>query len=196
MTEGEARRQLCDLGRHLYERGLLAGRAGNLSLRRPGGLALATPRGAHKARMEPRALVRLSIEEPEPEALARATTEWPLHREALRARPDVGAVLHAHAPALTAAGLARVELGEALPEVEDAVGRIASVAFAPSGSEALGRAVGEAVGAGAFLVLMERHGVVAVGATVEDGLDRLELAELSARAVLLARGGQEPPSPR
>jgi L-fuculose-phosphate aldolase len=70
------------------------------------------------------------------------------------------------------------------------LGRFASAPFLPSGSEELGRAVGKAVAEGASLILLRRHGVTAVGRTVDEAFDRLELAELSARAVLWASGSE------
>ncbi len=185
-SPGEAglREALCRLGRALHEGGLAAGTAGNLSARLDGGRALVTPRGARKDRLAPGDLLALSLEVPSPDDLGRASSEWPAHRACYAADPDVGAVVHSHAPALTAVGLRGLELAETLPELEAAVGAIRPVPFAPSGSEALARAVGEAVAEGGSVLLLLRHGVLSVGRTPDEAFDRTELAELAARAVL------------
>jgi len=162
----------------------VAGRAGNLSARLGEDRVLVTPRGVRKDRLRPGDLVVVDL--PASGGSGRASSELPAHRACYRADPGVGAVLHAHAPTLIAAGIRGLDIGATLPEVEEATGPIVTVPFAPSGSEALARAVGEAVAAGATVVLLVRHGVIATGPDLEAAFDRLELAELSARACLLA----------
>ena len=52
------------------------------------------------------------------------------------------AVIHSHAPALTATGIRGLDLAAELPELPSAVGRIVTVPFAPSGSEEMGKVAG------------------------------------------------------
>lgn len=182
--ESGVREALCRVGRALHRSGLVAGTAGNLSVRLEGGRVLVSPRGARTDRLTPDEVVRLSLEAPDPDALARASTEWPSHRACYGADSAVGAVVHTHAPALTAAGLRELDVGAALPELEAAVGPLVTVRFAPSGSAELAAAVGQAVRGGGRVLLLLRHGVLAVGATLDEAFDRTELAELAARAVV------------
>lgn len=184
--EARLREELCRVGRRLHEAGLIAGLAGNLSARLPDDAVLVTPRGIRKDGLRPGELVRLDLERPADDDLARATTEWPMHRACYRAAAASGSVIHTHAPALTAAGLRGLDVGDALPEAADSVGGIRLVPWAPAGSEALGRRVARAVEAGAGVLLLARHGALAVGRTPAEAFDRMELAELTARAVLLA----------
>jgi L-fuculose-phosphate aldolase len=186
--ETAAREALCQAGRALHQRGLLAGTAGNLSVRLDARSVLLTPRSARKDRLAPSDLVLVEPAHPEPEALARASTEWPMHRACYEASDLVRAVVHTHAPALTAAGIRGLALTDDLPELGGAVGKVSLVDFQPSGSEELGEAVGRAVAMGAAVLLLRNHGAVTVAASLDAALDRMELAELSARAVLLARG--------
>ncbi|NIA25566.1 MAG: hypothetical protein GWP04_08340 [Gammaproteobacteria bacterium] len=180
----DIRSGICRIGKSMHDTGLIAGRAGNLSAR-IGDTILITPRGARKDTLHPTDLVAIRLDSDE--TPARASTELPLHRSAYLASPDVGAVLHAHAPALIAAGLRGLDLTARLPEVTEAVGSFATVDFAPSGSEELGRAVGAAVADGATIVLLYGHGAVAIGSDIDEAYDRLELAELAAYAVVLAQ---------
>lgn len=206
-TEAEARRRLCGVGGELYLGALLGGRAGNLSVRLDSGRLLVTPRGSHKGRLDPEELVVVPAEEADPSGRdatahdpgegpgaptdaapapeAEATSELPFHRAVYRARPDVAAVLHTHAPALTAAGVRGVDVTAPFPEIEEALGTLARVPFRPSGSRALADAVAEAAER-AEVLLLERHGALALGATPEEARDRMELAELTAWAALLA----------
>lgn len=184
-TEAEARRRLCAVGRELHATALIGGRAGNLSVRLGGDRLLVSPAGVHKGRLEPEDLVLVASEGPDLEADARATSELPFHRAAYRARGDVAAVVHTHAPALTAAALRSIDVTAPFPEIEEALGTVARVAFRPSGSEELAEAVGAAAGEAEVLALV-RHGVVALGTTPEEARDRTELAELTAWAAILA----------
>ncbi len=86
-----------------------------------------------------------------------------------------------------------MRLKEELPELDQAVGKVSLVPFLPSGSDELGDAVASAVRKGAAVMILARHGAVAVGRDLAEAHDRLALAELSARAVLLSFG-EEPPS--
>ncbi|MDP2480155.1 MAG: class II aldolase/adducin family protein [Candidatus Palauibacterales bacterium] len=185
--ERKLRASLCRVGRQLHDAGLIAGRSGNLSVRLGKDRLLVTPRGVPKGRMELHDPVVVSLPEPTSEERARASTELPCHLACYRAEPGVGAVVHAHAPALTAAGLRGLDIGGLLPEVQEATGKIATAPFAPSGSEELAEGVGEAVAGGGRVVLLSGHGVLVTGSGPEAARDRLELAELSASACLLAR---------
>jgi len=188
--ESGVREAICRVGRDLHRSGLVAGTAGNLSVRLDGSHALVSPRGHRKDRLSSEDLVRLDLTaSSDDETLAQATTEWPLHRACYEADHSVRAVIHSHAPALTAVGIRRLDLTQALPEIGLAVGRIVRLPFAPSGSEALGAAVGAAVAEGGSVLLLAGHGVVAVGETLDEALDRTEMAELAAKAVLWGTTG-------
>lgn len=190
-TGNELRRRLVEAGRRLYEAGLIAGTAGNLSVRRSDGSVLVTPRGVRKDQLDPDDLLVLDLEAPDEATAGRATTEWPVHRACYRVTGRTGAVVHTHAPSLTALGLrhggaAGGVLAERLPEIDEAVGGVAVVSFAPSGSAELGEAVARKVAEDVGLLLLTRHGAVSVGEDLRVAVDRMELAELAARAVLAA----------
>ena len=179
---------ICYLGKRLWETGLIGGRCGNLSARsRQRDAILITRRGVHKGRLSVTDVLRVPLD-PGPGETRAASVEFPTHRACYRARADVGAVIHTHAPALTALGIRRLELADWLPEAAETVGPLARVPAYPSGSPLLAEAVGAAVADGARLLLLERHGALAVGRDLDDAYDRMELAELSAKAVLLAAG--------
>ncbi len=212
--------RICFAGRELHRQGLIAGVAGNVSGRLAGGRILITRAGTHKGRLAHSDLVVVSDDDVD--AAADASSELPLHRACYRANPAVGAVVHAHAPALTAVALRGDQVVEWLPEVVLATGSWATVEVLPSGSPELGWAVGAAVrpdgagsggehvlGAGtrqdgtagpsrteAGVVLLLSHGAVTVGPDVETALYRMELAELAAYAVLLAEDAADGPAVR
>lgn len=177
---------LCHYGYQLWARGLIAGSCGNLSARTHDGAGIyITPRTANKSRLLARDILRVPLDATA-DQLTDVSIEFPLHRACYRVCADVGAVIHTHAPALTALALRDVAIGDLLPEAAHVLGGVARVPYSPSGSEALAEAVARAVAAGNGLVLLAKHGAVSVGRDVAEAYDRMELGELSAQAVVLA----------
>ena len=95
------------------------------------------------------------------------TSEWQLHLAVLAARPDVGAVVHTHAPELTALACLR----RPLPAVHYVIARAGGSAvpcapYATYGSAELAANVVATLGAG-WACLMANHGALTVGATLD-----------------------------
>jgi len=109
--------------------------------------------------------------------------EYPIHTEVMNARPDVGSVVHTHAPAALAfAALDQPLLAISHDGVEFAEPQIARFTLTGSliNSPELGRELAETIGAGVGC-LIPRHGLVTVGP---------DPATAVMRAVLLARACQ------
>ena len=192
-------------GTRLGARGLIAAAEGNLSVRLPDDRILITPAGRRKDALEPAELLVDPLDDPAANDDAgrsgfRASSDLAIHRAIYRARPDVGAVVHAHVPAAMALTLA----GEtpdpaALPETALLLPRLPVVPFGVPGSTELAVRIAAAFVEGDPLpaaVLLERHGAVAVGGEIEEAVDRMELVDVLCRvwrdAAILrgARGGR------
>ena len=182
-SDHPAAADLCRACRRMAREGLIAGRAGNLSLR-DGDTVLVTPRGANKAHLRPSRVVVTPLARPA-DTVPGASVEYRMHRACYLASAEIGAVVHTHAPALTALGLLGLDLS-VLPEALDNVGGVALVPFRPSGSDALADAVARAA-AGAGVLILAGHGATAVGRDLAEACDRMSLAELAAKAILMAR---------
>lgn len=193
-------RQLCDYGWRAWDAGLIAGTCGNLSTLLDADTIIITPKGKNKGCLSEADIKKIGLyrgHDTLPEIEEGVSVEYPMHRACYLASESVGAVVHTHAPALTALGLSVTPslvpvqywgLMAMLPEAAEAVGLVEWIPPFPSGSQQLAEAVGEAVadGHGAKLILLAQHGVVSVGETLEAAYDRMEYAELSARALLMA----------
>ncbi|MEU3618013.1 class II aldolase/adducin family protein [Streptomyces sp. NPDC006872] len=121
-----------------------------------------------------------------------APNELPLHVETLRARPEVMAVVHAHPPAVVAAGLAGVELRPIVGAFNIPATRLAAegLPMYPRSVLIRRRDLAEemvAVMGGHAVCLLRGHGLTAVGQTVEQAVLRAinvdELARLSLETV-------------
>lgn len=177
-------------GRRLGARGLIVAGEGNLSVRL-GDRILVTPSGRRKDELVPDDLLLVPADPDAPPADPdrpdlRPTSDLRIHRAVYAARPDVEAVAHAHLPsslALTLAG--RIPDPAALPETQLFIPRLPFLPFMAMGSAELAGAVAASLADGvepaAVAVLLERHGAVAVGRTVDAAVDRLELVDLLCR---------------
>jgi L-fuculose-phosphate aldolase len=184
-----ARRELVTVCHRLYDRGLIAGQDGNVSLRIGADRVLVTPAGLSKIDVTDDDLVEVSL------AGARlagggersATSELAVHLRLYRCRADVGAVVHAHPPTATAFTVAGERLmAGALPEIMFHMGEVAVVPYATPGTEALADEL-EPFAATHDAFLLANHGAVTVGAALRTAHQRMESLEHAARILLRAR---------
>jgi len=185
--DARARRQLVDVCRRLYARGLIAGGEGNVSARLRPARLLVTPAGASKGDLEPSDLLVVDDAGRTLRGAGRASTEIAMHLRIYRGRPDVGAVVHAHPPVATAFAVAGESFAEpVLPELIVAIGPVALVPYATPGTESLADRL-EPFLRDHDAFLLSNHGVTTVGPTVEVAYARMESLEHSARILLAAR---------
>ena len=83
-----------------------------------------------------------------------------------------------------------------LPQAFDACGKVGFAPYAVPGSEELGRSIAAKFVEGCDVVVLENHGVVAVGATLLEAFQRFETLEFCARTILNAAAWGAPPARR
>jgi L-fuculose-phosphate aldolase len=182
--------QVLRAGRRLGSRGLISAGEGNVSVRLDADRLLVTPTGLRKDELEADDLVVIWPGHPDREAVSasglRATSDLAVHLAVHAARPDIGAVVHAHLPSAMALTLAG-ELPDpaALPETAMLLPRLPFVSLEIPGSQRLADRVAAALTEEpepfAPAVLLERHGAYAVGRDPGHAVDRLELVEVLCR---------------
>jgi len=186
--------EIVRVGRLLAEHRLVAAAEGNLSVRLAALRFLVTPAGARKGDLHAAGLVELDLDGAVADGGA-PSSEWRLHAEIYRRRPDVSAVCHAHPVCATAFACAHREPPTALlPEALLVLGeRVPLVPYAAPGTADLAAALGERLGAHDAL-LLANHGVVTVGESLEEACRRLETVERLAEVALGAErlGGGVP----
>jgi L-fuculose-phosphate aldolase len=186
-NEAELRRALVAVCQRLDAKDLIGGGEGNVSCRLGKDRLLVTPAGAAKRALRPADLVVVTEAGEKVRGPGRASSELRMHLAAYRARPDIGAIVHAHplsAVALTVAGLPPPN--DVMPEASVVLGEVVVAPFATPGTDEVPRALGPLL-AGHDVLLLERHGALALGRTLAEALDRLETLERVARVALLAR---------
>lgn len=177
---------LLEAGRRLYARGMVAANDGNLSCRVEQGF-LITASGVSKGFLQPADILLLDAAGTVIAGTGRPSSETALHLAIYAARPEVGAVVHAHPPYATAFALAGQTLAESgLDEVRMQLGEVPLIPHAAPGSLDLARAVARGLGGGKA-ALLARHGAVTVGAAPEQALYRMEALEQAAAIIWLAK---------
>ncbi len=99
MRHQRRRREIIDTARGMNALGLNRGTSGNISARVDGGL-LITPSGIPCEECRPNDIVEMGMDGASDDR-RRPSSEWRFHRDILAARPEVGAVVHAHSPFAT-----------------------------------------------------------------------------------------------
>ena len=190
MEQPRATVAILEAGRRLGARGLISAGEGNLSIRLDDGRLLITPSGRRKDELEADDLVVVRVGHAAREARSasglRPSSDLAIHLAVHAARPEIGAVAHAHLPAsmgLTLAG--EIPDPTALPETALLLPRLPFVPFGEMGSTDLADRIAAALSDGqepfAGAALLERHGAVAVGPDLVTAVDRLELIEVLCR---------------
>jgi len=180
------RDQLAEIMDRIYRYGMTTTSGGNLSIKDDIGDIWITPGGTDKGVLRPSEIVRMRGGSPVGSSL-KPSSEYPFHRAVYEARPDVGAVLHAHSPALVAFSVAgKVPDTRVLPQAFDACGKVGFAPYAVPGSEELGASISAKLVEGCDVVILENHGVVAIGATLLEAFQRFETLEFCARTILNA----------
>jgi L-fuculose-phosphate aldolase len=186
-TEAQLRRDLVEVCQRLHARDLIGAGEGNVSCRLGGRKLLVTPSGASKGHLRATDLVVVTEDGDKVRGRGRASTELRMHLAAYAARPDVRAIVHAHpitAVALTVAGAPPPN--DVMPEAAVVLGEVVVAPFATPGTDEVPRALAPLL-AHHEVILLERHGALALGRTLFEALDRIETLERVSRVAVLAR---------
>lgn len=185
--------RLAEAARETVTHGLNQGRTGNASARIEGG-CLITPSGLELGRMTADDLLAVDFDgTPLTGTGSRVpSSEWQLHADIYRARPEVGAIIHTHSIAATALSAVRMGI-PAFHYLVPALGGsdVRCTGYAIYGSPELAAEALRALN-GRTACLLANHGVVACGATPEDALEAAITVEALAAQYCAARQVGEP----
>ena len=190
--EWQARQELTRVSHLLYERGYNVSIDGNVSWRLDDGNLLITPTGAHLGFIQPHQFVVVRPDGSLLRGERAPTSEYRLHVELHRTRPECRCGMHAHAPHAIAASLAGVNLHEMFVTVAP----VPTTKYARISSEQSPAVLRPYMDDYNWAIL-PRHGVVAWAPTAWDAFLRVEGLEHYAKVVMSARacGPIEPMTP-
>ncbi len=194
MTDAETlalRQQIVEACRQMNATGLNQGTAGNVSARCGEGFLL-TPTSLPYDVMQPEDLVMMSFDGTY-EGRHRPSSEWRFHRDILRERPDVGAVLHCHSMYATTLAIHHKPIPAAHYVVGLAGGStIRCAEYATFGTQQLSENALEAL-RDRQACLLAHHGQISLGKSPIDALRLAIEVEALARMYVQALTLGEPP---
>jgi L-fuculose-phosphate aldolase len=166
--------------RRLASEGANVGASGNLSARVARGY-IVTPSGVPNETLSPDDLVFMGEDWTHGGGQREPSTEWRLHRDIYRTRPEANAVVHAHSPFATTLACLRRPIPSFHYEVAFAGGAdIRCSEYATFGTQELSdHAMASLQGRKACL--LANHGSVAIGESIEAALALAEKVEALAR---------------
>ena len=186
--EGSIRKAIVDAAAHLYQRGHNAPVDGNISVRLNSRYLLCTPSQEHKGRLKPSDVVKVRMKDGcAVDSSQRASSEVRMHFEIYRVRNDISAIVHAHSPFTVGLSVAGISMEDpAIPEVILALGHVPTVPYASPTTTDVPEAIREYARLHNAFVL-ERHGPVILGDTLEQAMSRLEIVEHTAKITWIAQ---------
>lgn len=181
----EAREELAYFMRRLYENGLTTCSGGNLSARVGEDHVIITPSALDKGRITGDQIGLLTMEGENLTPRMKSSIETQMHLRVYRSRPDVKAVVHAHPVMATSFAAMTVDINTKLTaEAYAVLGVPVKAPYALMGTDTLADRVAESV-KGSNVVVMENHGILAVGPTLLKAFDRLEVLEAAAKMTII-----------
>lgn len=178
-------KELLIVAKRLDEKNLVNAYEGNISLKKDG-LIYITPTGKNKALLTEEMIAVIDENGNQIAGSCKPTSELPMHMDTYKIRENIGAVVHTHPPYMTAYALCNKDVEtRAYPEM---MGNFTKFHCAP-----YGRPGTEKILEGAVpilkkhdIVLLGNHGVLTVGATVTDAMNKMEAAEAITKVVYIA----------
>lgn len=189
--EPALRRALIDTCRAMNASGINQGTSGNASARLDGQRFLITPSGRAYDAMKPADIPLMGLDG-RWSGRFRPSTEWRFHRDIFAARPDVGAIVHAHSSFATALACLRLDVPSFHYMVAVAGGdSIRCAPYATFGTQALSDHALAAL-EDRKACLLANHGLIATGATPQKALALAIEVETICGMYLRARAVAEP----
>lgn len=175
---------ICEIGKRMYNRGLVSACDGNISVRTKKGIII-TPTSVNKGFMKTSDMV-LTDEEGNVLDGKKASSEIKLHLAVYKKRPEINAVVHAHPVCACAFAInGRAVDQRYMPEALISLGKIPVAPYARPSTN------GVAKSAEPFFenhngVLLANHGAVTWGKNLTDAYNLMEQLEFYCKTVILA----------
>lgn len=182
-SEYEIKLEMCEIGKRVYERGMVAANDGNFSVKLNDHEFLCTPTGVSKGFMTPEYICRIDSEGKLLEANGdfKPSSEMKMHLRVYKDRPDVQAVVHAHPPYATTFAAARIPLEQpVLSEAVLSLGRVPVAAYGTPSTREVPDAVAEYLPY-CDAMLLANHGALTYGDSLIGAYHKMESVEFYAR---------------
>jgi L-fuculose-phosphate aldolase len=181
--------KIIKLGKFLYDRGYIVATDGNISVRLNSKEILITRSGVCKGELKIGDIVKLNIGNWKLEIetfKVMPSSEYRMHIEVYKNRPDINAVIHTHPPFSTVFAVSGKKLNvKLLTETEETLGKVKNIGYFEPGSSELAQEVGKA-SIKQNAIILAHHGVIILGKDLTEARYRLERLEFLAKIILFS----------
>lgn len=187
------RKLLVEYGLKLYRSQLTRGTGGNLSLYYPPlGLMMITPSGIPYEEVQASDIVVMKLDGTVVEGFRKPSSEYQMHAEVYRSRPEFQAMIHTHSTYATTLSTLRIDLPAIDYLVAMGGGENVRVAdYASFGTLELAKNAVKAM-EDRNAVLLANHGMNVTGQSLEEAFAKLEILEFCCELYLKAKSAGEP----
>ena len=183
VNEYEIKKEMCEIGRRVYNRGMVAANDGNFSVKLNDNEFLCTPTGVSKGFMTPEYICKVDANGNVIQANPgfKPSSEIKMHMRVYKERPDVNSVVHAHPLYATTFAIAGIPLTQPImPEAVIALGCVPVAKYGTPSTMEIPDAVSE------YLqyfdaVLLENHGALTYSDSLLNAYHKMESVEFYAR---------------
>ncbi len=182
-----SKKKLVEICHKVYERGFVAAYDGNISCRTSDNTILITRSGVCKGEVKEKDIVEIDYKGNLLKGKSKISTEHKIHLYAYQKRKDVNAVVHCHPVYSTAFALLGKGLVEHyLPEVLLTLGKVPLCKYATPSTEQVPESLEPYINY-SWAMLLENHGAVTLGKTLDDAYYKMEKLEHAAKIIFLAK---------
>ena len=184
LSDYEAKKQIIEIGKRMYEKGFVASNDGNISCKAGPNIIWTTPTGVSKGFMTPDMLVKMNFDGKVLMGKLKPSSEVKMHLRVYNENPDVMAVTHAHPPVATSFAIAGISLDRAiLPEAVVNLGSVPIAHYATPGSQDVPDSIAPYCKSH-NAVLLANHGALSWGKDLTEAYHRLESLEYYATVLM------------
>lgn len=189
MTELEIKQQICEIGKRIYNRNMVAANDGNISVKLNENEFLCTPTGVSKGFMTPEYICKVDAKGNVIEAQGkfRPSSEVKMHMRVYEKRPDVNSVVHAHPSYATAFAIAGIPLTQQImPEATISLGSVPIAEYGTPSTMEIPDNIEK------YLpyydaILLESHGALTYGQDLLTAYHKMESVEFYAELLYKAK---------
>jgi L-fuculose-phosphate aldolase len=189
VSEYEIRKQICDIGKRIYNRNMVAANDGNISVKLNSNEFLCTPTGVSKGFMTPDYICKVDKEGNVIKATDnyKPSSEIKMHMRVYQERPDVNSVVHAHPMYATSFAIAGIPLTQPImPEAVITLGCVPIAKYGRPSTMEIPDAVSEYV-QHFDAVLLENHGALTYADSLLAAYLKMESVEFYAQLLYQSR---------
>lgn len=190
MHLSKQRQQVAETALAMLDSGLVINTSGNVSIRVDDHVAI-TPSGMPYTALEPRDICVLTLEGDPVDGHLLPSSETPLHLSVYKASDHATAIVHTHSLYATAVSTVVKTLPAIHYQIVDLGGPVPVAPYRTFGTQALADVVTTAL-KGRTAVLMQNHGLVAIGDSLDQAYARATTLEWLCRVFLLANDYGDP----